>query len=320
MKQITGKIYPKSISGGHKNMNKKETKQYIESLANLYAGILFNYQTFDEGKECEIEYDFNCPEYKELIQKYGIDVIAGKGSDFQRAIRLLKYLSPRLKHDTYFDNRIECNSLKLLEYSSNNNEHGINCLNKSKVLVECCLALGIYARRVVIMPFSPYDFDNHVVTEIYDRKRQKWFMLDPTTNGYFVNKEKEPLSMFEIREHFANRTFVTYVNASKPVRNINKAKEKYARQNIYLMKNSFYFVLDSYNGFGDKGKALYFVPKSYSTLENEKANTQYRLDNMPKDLLGEYGKFFEEKKEILSKASELPHQNIAAILCSPVKN
>ena len=106
-----------------------------------------------------------------------------------------------------------------------------------------------------------------------------------------------------------------YMGISTP-----EAKEKYARQNIYLMKNSFYFVLDSYNGFGDKGKALYFVPKSYSTLENEKANTQSRLDNMPKDLLGEYGKFFEEKKEILSKASELPHQNIAAILCSPVKN
>ena len=32
------------------------------------------------------------------------------------------------------------------------------------------------------MPYSPYDFDNHVVVEIYDKK---WIMLDPTTDGIF---------------------------------------------------------------------------------------------------------------------------------------
>ena len=299
-------------------MNKKETKEYFETLTNLYAGILFNYKAFNKGQDSKIEYDFDCPKYKELIQKYGIDVIAGKGTDFQRAVRLLKWLSPRLRHESNYDNHIECNSLKLLEYSLNNDAHGINCLNKAKILAECCLALGIYARRVIIMPFSPYDFDNHVVIEIYDRKRQKWIMLDPTTNGYFVNKEKEPLCMFEIRECFANRDFVTYVNASKSIKDVNKAKDKYVEQNVYIMKNSFYFVLESYNGFGGNNNRLYFVPKGYSILENRKANTQFRLDNMPKHLLDKFSNYFKEELARLNESSEPIHSNIDCYFFNPL--
>ena len=70
--------------------------------------------------------------------------------------------------------------------------------NKSKILAECCLALGIPARRVFIMPFSPYDTDNHVVNEIYDDTREKWVMMDPTTGGMFVDENRTPLSLIEM--------------------------------------------------------------------------------------------------------------------------
>ncbi len=70
------------------------------------------------------------------------------------------------------------------------------------------MSLGIYARRVKIMPYSPYDFDNHVVVEIYDKK---WIMLDPTTDGIFIDENRTPLSLLEIREKLANDKFVAYV-------------------------------------------------------------------------------------------------------------
>ncbi len=59
------------------------------------------------------------------------------------------------------------------------------------------------------LPYSPYDFDNHVVTEIFDRKMNKWIMLDPTTNGYFIDENKTPLSMLEIRNKFKDLAFTT---------------------------------------------------------------------------------------------------------------
>ena len=48
------------------------------------------------------------------------------------------------------------------------------------------------------MPYSPYDFDNHVVVEIYDKK---WIMLDPTIDGIFIDENRTPLSLLEIREN-----------------------------------------------------------------------------------------------------------------------
>ena len=141
---------------------KLNEKDVVEAFNNIYCGILVNYPSFKKGEMKELVYDFSCPEYKELISKYHIDQIAGKGSDFLRAKRLLNYLSPRLTHESYYDNHIACNSLDLLDYSLDNPKQGINCLNKSKILSECCLALGIYARRVFIFPYSPYDFDNHL--------------------------------------------------------------------------------------------------------------------------------------------------------------
>lgn len=116
--------------------------------------------------------------------------------------------------------------MKLLTYSFENDEHGINCLNKAKILAECCLALGIFARRVFIHPFSPFDFDSHVVCEIFDEQRGKWIMLDPTTDGYFVNEDNVPLSMYEIRTNYLNSEFLTLVSADDKDANLQGKRRR----------------------------------------------------------------------------------------------
>ena len=141
-------------------MNFEET----EVLYNVYRGILRNNRSFQPGKSTAVEYRMDCPEY-DLLKKYPFEKIAGKGTDLQRAIRVLKYLSPKLTHSPWYDGHVDCNALALLDYSLDKPEQGINCLNKAKILEEVCLALGIYARRVRFLPYSPFDFDCHVVTE-----------------------------------------------------------------------------------------------------------------------------------------------------------
>ena len=180
-------------------MNFEET----EDLYNVYRGILRNNRSFQPGKSTAVEYRMDCPEYADLLKKYPFEKIAGKGTDLQRAIRVLKYLSPKLTHSPWYDGHVDCNALALLDYSLDKSEQGINCLNKAKILEEVCLALGIYARRVRFLPYSPFDFDCHVVTEIYDRSQEKWYMLDPTTNGYLVDEQGTILSLSP--EHFSIR-------------------------------------------------------------------------------------------------------------------
>ena len=262
-------------------MSKKEMQQIAQQMLNIYRGILFHNQEFESGNAEENIYDFECPEFEELRSKYNLVKVAGKGSDVVRAKRLLHYLAPRLTHSAWYDNHIACNALRLLEYSLDNPEHGINCLNKSKILVECCLALGIYARRVRIMPLSPYDFDNHVVAEIYDRTLEKWIMLDPTTDGFFIDETKTPLSLLEMRCKFANAEFITFVLSTDTLKDIQKLRAKHLDTNMYICKNLFYFQVEQYSTFGEKDNYLQFVPLHYSIKKSKQANLKYRMDNLP---------------------------------------
>lgn len=298
-------------------MTKKEMQENAQQMLNVYSGILFNNQEFEDGNPQEIIYEFDRPEFEELRNKYDLVRIAGKGSDFIRAKRLLHYLAPRLTHSTWYDNHIECNALRLLEYSLNNPEQGINCLNKSKILVECCLALGIFARRVVIMPFSPYDFDNHVVAEIYDRTLEKWIMLDPTTDGYFIDDTKTPLSLLEMRSKFANAEFITFVLSTDSLKDVQKLRTKYLYTNMYICKNLFYFQVEQYSTFGEKKKFLHCIPPHYSVKKTKQANLKYRIDNLPTEYEDLRNKYEDLQKEF-ERYQEPQRINVESMQKKPI--
>ena len=48
-------------------MNKIEI---AEEKLHIYSGILLNYQEFEKGNHETIGYDFTCPEFHELKEKY----------------------------------------------------------------------------------------------------------------------------------------------------------------------------------------------------------------------------------------------------------
>ena len=234
-------------------------------LLETFSGVLFNAPMFAGGGEpLKIEYIFDCPEFQTLRERYPVERVAGKGGDFERALRLCRWLAPRLKHESNYDNHIPCNSLALLEYCFEKSDVGINCLNKAKILAECCLAIGIYARRVGQMPCSPYDEDNHVVAEIYDRRRKKWIALDPTYGSYFSDGVN-PLSCLELRRAFAERLPVSAVLNRQNPANIRELQKRNASVNWYYAKNSYYFFFDLVSTFGvpKESDALYVVPKGF---------------------------------------------------------
>ncbi len=285
----------------------------MNEMLDVYSGILFNNQKFENENNLIINYDFNCKEYNELKEKYDLKKIAGDGSNLSKSINLLHFLSPRLAHSPFYDNHIKCNALDLLDYSLNNKEHGINCLNKSKILEECCLALGIYARRVSIMPYSPFDLDNHVVVEVYDNK---WVMLDPSTDGVFVDENRNLLSLFEIREKLANNEFVTYAKSNDELDDLKKLREKYIDMTTYICKNSFYFVVDEDSTFGYTNKTLTFAPVNYSIKNKTIANLKYRIKNIPE----EYGDLItncKKRLENLNNSEEIEKTNIKSFIDSP---
>jgi hypothetical protein len=291
-------------------------KQIARHMLDVYRGILFQNPQFEAGDREKLVYRLDCPEFAQLRSQYDLDAVAGTGSDFERAKNLLHFLAPRLAHSPWYDNHVECNALRLLEYSFDRPEQGINCLNKAKILVECCLALGIYARRVRIMPFSPYDFDNHVVAEIYDRTLEKWIMLDPTTDGYFIDENKQPLSLLEMRHQFANAAFITFVRSTDSLKDIHKLREKHLGTNMYICKNLFYFQVEQYSTFGEKGSFLYFVPLHFPIKQTTQANLTYRMQNLPAQQEA-LRKTLEARAAKLAKDPEPPRTDLPAMLKKP---
>ncbi len=213
---------------------------YLQNTDEIYimeSGILRNNLDFAEGKDIDFSYDFDNDDYSVLISTYDIDEIAGNGTEFEKALRLMNEFAPRLTHKSDYDNSVEMTALSLLEHSLDKKSHGINCRNKAQILNEMCLAIGIYARKVWIMPNSGYDSDCHVVNEVWDTELNKWVMLDITNDTYWVDEKGNPLSVLEIREKGAMQEFCTPIRMVDSTDNLDRLKERYIDNFLYIMKN-----------------------------------------------------------------------------------
>lgn len=238
---------------------------YLQSTEQIYimeAGILCNNLDFHDGTDYKLQYDFSHEDYEILKSKYQIENTAKGGTEFERALRLMNEYAPRLAHKSDYDNHREQSATDLLEYSLDNRSHGINCRAKAQILNEMCLALGIYSRKVWIMPYSEYDGDCHVVNEVWDTSLNKWVMLDITNNEYWVDENNTPLSVLEIRNKAALREFCTPVKAGDKTNNLQGLKDKNIGDFLYIVKNMAFMEYCTEYTVGESERFYLLVPQN----------------------------------------------------------
>lgn len=233
-----------------------------DALYTMEAGILRANLDFGPGEALEFTYDFDHPDYAALIETYDIDRIAGTGTELERALRLMDEFAPRLTHESDYDNSIEMAALPLLRYSLDQKQHGINCRSKAQILNEMCLALGIYARKVWLMPASCYDGECHVVNEIWDTQLQKWVMLDITNQVFWVDETGAPLSILEIRRKGAMQEFCTPIRTDERAVPLEQVREAHIADFLYLMKNLAYLEYSARYSVGEQGEIYLLFPKN----------------------------------------------------------
>ena len=247
---------------------------------DLYTSLLKMFDEFHEkSASVNLSYELSNPNLYEIRTKYGLDDIIGKGETFSQVSNLLFWLSKNLYHNGNFDNfKEDLNAIKLLEYSyKKGKEYGINCRALSIILTECLLSLGFMARTIYLLPFSPYDFDNHVVTHVYIKELKKWVMLDPTFGCYVMNKERIPLNIFEIRELLANQDFIIFNKEIKY--NDEKKDENSQALKEYYAKNLFYFTTREKSCFDaeKENRIIHILPLNYDVKRKEILNIEYRI-------------------------------------------
>lgn len=236
---------------------------YLQStgeIAIMEAGILETFKTFAAGEDHLFTYDMAHEEYPALRADYRLEATAGSGTELERALRLMDEYAPRLKHLSNYDNHVPMTAPDLLTYALDK-PNGINCRAKAQILNEMCLSLGMYARKVWIMPLSSYDNDCHVVNEVWDTALHKWVMLDITNNQYWVDENGTPLSVLEIRALGATQGFCTPVCPGDSLSDLHALQDKYIGNYLYIMKNMFYPQYCDAYGVGEIQPIWCLVPE-----------------------------------------------------------
>jgi len=228
-------------------------------------------------------YDHAHPKLKELNDIYNLTQIAGKEGELSQAINLLKWLSGNTFHNGDFDNRIPFNALDLLNYTFKQPiEKGVNCRALAKILTECCLSIGLKARTIYIMPFNPYDEDNHVVTIVFVHDLNKWIMLDPSYNAYMMDENDTILSPWEARQILANQGYIKLnkeynYNGDYTGEKSGETREYYLE---YMAKDLFWYFCAEKSTFGlesDGAEALSVAPLGYDRKKYFVSNIEYRI-------------------------------------------
>ncbi|WP_040210382.1 transglutaminase domain-containing protein [Clostridium polynesiense] len=256
----------------------------MEREYSLLAGALKVFDDFSGSSRIDFIYEYNSEKFDVLKSKYKISDIAGNGSEIDKVLNLLKWCSGNVLHnggitDVEF---IPKNSIDILDYSfQKGREFGVYCRLQAIVFTECCLALGIKSRILHCLPYSPYDFDTHVVSIVYIKHFHKWILIDPGNNRYFLDEKDNILSPIEARSRLGNYSFIK----------CNVPDDNYM---TYMAKNLFYFKSLQINTFASdmlsNQEDIYCVPNGFNVLEREVAYCEYAIKNSPAYFAGEWEK------------------------------
>ncbi len=263
----------------------------MNEFYSLYTGALRVFHDFSHNFDnYPFSYDFNAPEFAVLRDKYKIEDVAGNGSELEKALNLMYWCHENVLHNggTKDVEFIPKTSLDILDYAyGKGREYGVYCRLQAIVFTECCLALGIKARILHCLPFSPNDFDTHVVSMVYISELSKWVMLDASNGRYFVDSHNTILSPMEIRHAMA---FDEEISTNVP-----GPDESYR---TYMAKNLFYFKSLQINTFGSyllkEQRTIYCVPAGFDVLDREVGYCQYAIKNTTEEMAKDWKRALSE--------------------------
>lgn len=251
---------------------------------DIYTGLLKMNPEFEASQKVILKYDFASPILKTLREKYNLNSVAGNGDDLSKAFNLLHWVSRHIMHNGNSQAQVY-NILDLMDYSFDKEAaFGLNCAMLSHILTGCIMSVGIHAREVKIIPYSPYDFDSHRVVQVYIGDLKKWIMLDPTYSCYVMDKEGNYLNLLEIRRLLAEREYIVF---NKELHyNGEKLPKDYQVYKEYLAKNTFCFCtppsmeFDSikFEGF------VYVCPQNFNIQQRDIYCIEYKMKNSGYDM------------------------------------
>lgn len=238
---------------------------------DLYTSLLKMHDTFQPGDaRVRLRIDFDSRDLAKLRKKYNLTAIAGSGTPFDQAVCVMDWLTTHVRHNGNCNPSGTRCALTALDFAFDQPEKGVNCAWLATTLTECLLALGIPARTVYIMPFAPYDCDNHVVTHVWTGAQ--WVMLDPTCNCFAQDKDGNLLDVFSLRAVLADQQEVVFNEGLR----YNGQPYGHEEHRDYLAKDLFWFRMAECSGRANS-RFVTIAPEGFDPQRHEVLNIQYRM-------------------------------------------
>ena len=160
---------------------------------------------YPEGPGSGWRYDFaRLPVHGKLLKVYHLDEIAGQGSDFARALRLMDWLCAHTWYNgmsiwsAYLFQRRE-DSARMLRYAYDRPfARALNCKHRTLLLADCLLAVGIPALPLWLRNEGSEGTFRHCVVHAWLGDQRRWVMLDPSFNSYITDENGRALHLIEI--------------------------------------------------------------------------------------------------------------------------
>jgi len=228
----------------------------------------------------------NSPNLITLRKTYNLDSVAGEGNEISRILNLMHWVHNLIPHNGNGAMSVSKNALDLID-ECRKKRKGIDCRGLATILNECYLSLGFRSRIVSCLPKDTNDKDYHAVNSVFSRRWNKWIMIDPTHDAYFMNRDGILYSIEEVRQRLIQGKSI----ALNPESNWNRrfSMEKGDFLYNYLAKNLYRFVCVLNNEFNAEtkgnGKTITYIrlsppdfyyqkPDKFET-KDDKSGTKY---------------------------------------------
>jgi hypothetical protein len=230
-----------------------------------YVNILKLYPSYTTIKYSIPQYEYQSEKSIELQtfrNKYYIDSIAGNGDEFDKQIRLLKWVNCTFKHNgnQSLPSKINADILAI-----SGQKTGINCGGLAIILNTVYLSIGYQSRFITCLNNDSTFNDPHTLTVVFSKKFNKWILLDPTYCAYFMDKQGIPLGIIEIRYKLINGMKIQ-LNKDFNLNSVSTLANKSDDYIQYIARNMFRFIspiCNNYNIDFDCFDYIHLIPQGF---------------------------------------------------------
>lgn len=174
------------------------------SLGREWAGLLKKHATFSAkspGYPVEVSFQYAPPtdaNLRKLRDEYGLETVAGQGSEIERIINLTSWVFQLTGHANNPQIPKKLNAFNLIRLAKVEHKT-INCYMKTVILNEVFLAMGFPSRQTHLLPHSNEEEESHFITSVYSRTLGRWILMDPDFGTYMTDEKGNILGVAEIR-------------------------------------------------------------------------------------------------------------------------